>query len=202
MAILASVIMLVSIFTFSGSLILQHTDLLAEIRTAFLIDLANEDRTDEDLHQLVHNPLLTQAAALKAKHMVENEYFSHTSPDGVKPWDWFKAVGYDYAYAGENLAVHFVDSEMVHEAWMNSPTHRANILKEEFTEIGIATARGMLGGYETTFVVQMFGRPRASSIASRDVSLVRDVNAWVSERYIVRLQGEANGLLKFDQTHD
>jgi len=197
-AIMAFVILLVAILTFTGGTILQRTDLLAEIRTAFLIDLVNEDRTKEDLHSLVKNPILTQAAALKAKHMVEEGYFDHTSPEGVKPWDWLEDVGYDYAYAGENLAIHFVDSEKVHTAWMNSPTHRANILQDKFTEIGIATVEGTFNGYQTTFVVQMFGRPRATSVASRDVSLVRDVNAWVAENYLTRLLGPLTGTEKFE----
>lgn len=196
--VLSLVILLTTLVTFTGGFMLQRTDLLAEIRTAFLIDLANEDRAKEDLHYLTKNPLLTQAATLKAKNMAEKGYFDHTSPDGTKPWHWFDQVGYDYAYAGENLAIHFVDSEMVHTAWMNSPTHRANIMQDKFTEIGIATVEGEFNGHKTTFVVQMFGRPRATSVASRDVSLVRDVNAWVAEDYVTRLLGPTGEEQKFE----
>ena len=198
-AVMVFLIGLIGVLILSGGLILNKTNLLAEIRTAFLIDLTNEDRADQNLHQLIPNPLLTQAAALKAKHMVENNYFDHTSPDGIKPWQWLDQVGYDYAYAGENLAIHFIDSEKVHDAWMNSPSHRANILQDKFTEIGIATAIGTYNGKTTTFVVQMFGRPRLASVVSRDVSLIRDVNAWVAENYLTRLLGPLeNSLNKFE----
>ena len=199
-----SVLLLVTLLTgligVTGTIVFQQTDLLAEVRSAFLIDLANEERTEAELPTLTRNPLLTQAATLKAQHMVENGYFDHTSPEGVAPWDWFDAVGYDYAYAGENLAIHFFDSERVHEAWMNSPTHRANILQDKFTEIGIATARGEFNGHTTTFVVQMFGRPRQRALTSQagDVSLLREVNAWVAENYIVRLAGPRTSGDKFE----
>lgn len=197
-ALMSFVVALVAGLTFTGGTMLQRADFLAEIRTAFLIDLANEDRSDSDLHALTKSPILTEAARLKASHMAENGYFEHTSPDGVKPWDWFEKVNYDYAYAGENLAIHFVDSGKVHEAWMNSPSHRANIMQGKFTEIGIATVEGQYNGHPTTFVVQMFGRPRASTVASRDVSLIRDVNAWTAERYLTRLLGPLGEINKFE----
>lgn len=191
LVVLLLITSLTGLIGITGALVFQKTDLLAEIRTAFLIDLANEDREEAGLVELTRNPLLTQAATLKAKDMVERGYFDHTSPDGTAPWDWMDAVGYDYAYAGENLAIHFFDSERVHDAWMQSPSHRANILQEKFTEIGIATIEGEFNGQKTTFVVQMFGRPRLRAVATspESVALLRDVNAWVAENYIVRLAG-------------
>jgi hypothetical protein len=91
--------------------------------------------------------------------MAQNGYFAHTSPEGKSPWYWFKQGGYVFNYAGENLAVDFSDSADVERAWMNSPTHRSNILNNKFTEIGVATAVGTLNGRQTTFVVQEFGTP-------------------------------------------
>lgn len=95
--------------------------------------------------------------------MAEKSYFAHTSSDGVTPWHWFQEVDYPYLYAGENLAIHFTDSEDVIDAWMNSPTHRANILNTRFTEMGIATAQGSYQGRATIFVVQLFGTPLETS---------------------------------------
>jgi hypothetical protein len=105
------------------------------------------------------NPQLVAAAQAKANDMAAKGYFAHVSPDGRTSWSWFKDAGYAFSYAGENLAVDFTDSGNVNQAWLNSPTHRANIMNGHFTEIGIATAVGEYEGHTTTFVVQMFGTP-------------------------------------------
>lgn len=143
---------------------------LAAVVTATLVDLANGDRKAEDLGALKVNPLLVEAAQAKADHMAENGYFAHVSPDGRDSWYWFREAGYSFSYAGENLAVNFSDSEDVEEAWMNSPTHRANIMNGRFTEVGIATAVGEYKGKKTTFVVQMFGRPSIAHATPAPVS--------------------------------
>jgi hypothetical protein len=142
---------------------------LAAVITAVLVDLANEDRNDNSLQGLTINPVLTAAAQAKANDMAEREYFAHVSPDGKNSWYWFREAGYSFLYAGENLAVNFSDSKDVEKAWMNSPTHRANILDGHFTEIGIATAEGSYQGHRTTFVVQMFGTPAAIAAAPMPV---------------------------------
>jgi hypothetical protein len=68
-------------------------------------------------------------------------------------------VGYKFLYAGENLAVNFTESRDVDQAWMDSPTHRANLLNVNFREIGMAVMEGAYKGNDTIFVVQMFGTP-------------------------------------------
>jgi hypothetical protein len=108
---------------------------------------------------LQRNTVLDAAAQQKAQHMAKNEYFSHFSPTGVSPWHWFDEAGYVYAHAGENLAIHFTDSSEVVEAWMDSPTHRENIVDGKYTEIGVGTAKGTYEGYDTVYVVQLFGAP-------------------------------------------
>jgi hypothetical protein len=162
MSVTVLALIAVVVFAFSafhGAALLKNSDFLAAILPGVLVDLANEDREDNDLVPLTPNPILEEAAQRKAEHMAEEGYFAHESPDGVTPWDWFIEVGYQFTHAGENLAVNFVDSEDVEEAWMNSPGHRANILNGSFTEVGIATAKGEFEGRDTIFVVQMFGRP-------------------------------------------
>jgi uncharacterized protein YkwD len=136
---------------------------MAAVISSALVELTNEDREAKDLHALSVNPALVAAAQAKADHMAGEGYFAHVAPDGTTPWKWFADAGYEYSAAGENLAVNFSDSENVEEAWMNSPSHRANILSARFTEIGIATASGEYKGKKTTFVVQMFGAPRTLS---------------------------------------
>lgn len=131
----------------------------AAVITAIISDLTNTDRRANSVGELTVSPTLTAIAQAKANDMAQNGYFAHTSPEGKSPWYWFKQGGYVFNFAGENLAVDFSDSADVERAWMNSPTHRSNILNTKFTQIGVATAVGTLDGRQTTFVVQMFGTP-------------------------------------------
>lgn len=137
---------------------------LAAINPDFLWEMTNEDREELGLGSLEKNSLLEKAAFLKAQHMAANSYFAHTSPDGVNPWYWFREAGYDFSHAGENLAVNFSDSAKLHQAWLNSPGHRANIMNNNFTHIGIATAKGQYKGREAVFVVQLFGKLREEKV--------------------------------------
>jgi hypothetical protein len=155
----ATLILFIGSIAFSK--IIQRTDLGAAIYSSLLVDLANKDRAGQSLTVLTPNPLLEAAARMKAEDMAAKGYFAHQGPGGEKPWYWMSRAGYRYLYAGENLAIDFVNSEDVEIAWMNSPGHRANILNGYFTEIGIATAEGVYEGRPTTFVVQMFGKPLA-----------------------------------------
>ncbi len=136
------------------------TNQFASVVDAVLVDLTNTDRAAYNLGGLSVNDKLTAAAQAKANDMATKSYFAHTSPEGVDSWSWFKQARYDFQNAGENLAVDFSDSADVERAWMNSPSHRDNILNGKYTEVGIATAVGTYQGHSTTFVVTMFGTPR------------------------------------------
>ncbi len=150
---------IVFIVTFGYSLILPRLDYLAAVLPSVLTDLANGDRQIYSLQNLTVNPQLVAAAKEKAEDMARFSYFAHVSPTGITPWYWISKSGYRFIYAGENLAINFSESGDVNKAWMDSPTHRANILNGNFSEIGIATAEGIYEGRPTIFVVQMFGRP-------------------------------------------
>ena len=158
-----SVLLFASIFLLGSSagtsFFIHKTVLGAEIASSVLIDLTNESRLEYNQSPLLRNQKLDQAAELKGKDMSSKEYFSHNSPEGVTPWYWFRKVGYNFLYAGENLAINFTDSSDVEKAWLNSPTHKANIVKAEFREIGMATVKGYYNGYPTIYIVQMFGTP-------------------------------------------
>jgi hypothetical protein len=150
---------MVFLFSIAHTKLLGTSKILALIYPGVLTDLTNSERQAVGLSTLKINPYLQEAARRKANDMAIKGYFAHTSPSGITPWHWFGEAGYRYQYAGENLAVNFTDSKDVESAWMRSPSHRANILNKNYTEIGIATSKGTFGGRETTFVVQMFGRP-------------------------------------------
>jgi uncharacterized protein YkwD len=142
-----------------GVLVVYRDLPLAAVLPAALDDMANTTRLDMRLGGLKTNPLIVEAAQMKANDMARRGYFAHTSKDGKTPWYWLDEVGYKYDYAGENLAVNFGESKDVHDAWMNSPSHRANLLKSNYTEIGTAVATGTYKGGPAVFVVEFYGRP-------------------------------------------
>ncbi|MFA6973325.1 MAG: CAP domain-containing protein [Parcubacteria group bacterium] len=129
----------------------------ANISVESVVDLTNQVRMKEGLAPLVLNEKLVRSAMDKAADMLAHDYFAHTSPAGVTPWDWISRNKYDYKYAGENLAMGFAKAETQQQAWMNSPTHRQNILNAHYQEIGVAVAQGEIAGQATTIAVQEFG---------------------------------------------
>ncbi|MEK7635044.1 MAG: CAP domain-containing protein [Patescibacteria group bacterium] len=134
-------------------------DSLSAIYAAVLVNLTNQNRVAANLSELTVNPVLEKAAQMKADDMAIKGYFAHNTPEGLTPWYWFGQAGYEYKYAGENLAVNFENSEDVETAWMNSRGHFLNIVNPKYTEIGIATSTGIYKGRQAVFVVQMFGTP-------------------------------------------
>lgn len=141
-----------------------------------IIKLTNQERAKNNLPPLKENSLLDQVAELKAKNMVEKNYWAHFAPDGTSPWYFFNKAGYDYSYAGENLAKNFDTSQQVVQAWMNSPSHRENVLGSNYSEIGIALINGSLQNEETTLVVQVFGQPLDIAIMPPESNEIAGVN--------------------------
>lgn len=142
-----------------------------DIRVEELLRLTNEERRKAGLSQLKLDPALSEAATAKAQYMLEHNYWAHTAPDGTSPWDFFKKSGYLYLHAGENLAKAFDRSDTVVAAWMGSPSHRANMIRPEYDDIGFAVVNGTLLGEETTLVVQMFGTKQSGAVTSRPVEI-------------------------------
>ena len=131
----------------------------ADITAQKMIELTNESREKSGLLPLKVNSKLMVAAEAKVNDMFEFQYFDHNSPSGVTPWYWIRSAGYDYLYAGENLAIDFVTAEGSHLALMRSITHRDNILKPNYTEVGIAVKKGIFDGNESIIIVEEFGAP-------------------------------------------
>ena len=141
--------------------------LATDISIPKLFELTNEERAKLNLPTLRENSQLAVAAEKKAADMFKKDYWSHFAPDGGSPWDFIKQSGYQYEFAGENLAKNFLYSKNVVDAWMNSPTHKDNIVKKEYSEVGYAVVNGMLNGEETTLVVQMFGKPLGTAVEAQ-----------------------------------
>lgn len=131
----------------------------ADITAQKMIELTNESREKSGLLPLKINDKLTASAKAKAEDMFKFQYFDHNSPSGITPWHWIKSEGYEYLYAGENLAIDFITAEGTHMALMRSITHRDNILKPNYTEVGIAVKRGIFDGNESIIIVEQFGAP-------------------------------------------
>lgn len=131
----------------------------SEITAQKVFDQTNNERIKLGLKPLVYNSVLSDSAKEKAEDMFKNDYWAHNSPQGKTPWTFFDAVGYKYSVAGENLAKDFYDTDSLVKAWMNSPTHKENIVHTKYQEIGIAVVNGTINGVKTTLVVQHFGTP-------------------------------------------
>ncbi len=125
-----------------------------------VIALVNEYREGEGLGELDADDKLMKAAMEKAKDMLEKGYWDHFGPNGETPWQFIKGEGYEYSVAGENLAKGFTDKSKMMNSWLNSPTHKANIVKAEYTDVGVAVIDGELGGKNVTLVVQVFGKEK------------------------------------------
>ncbi len=124
-----------------------------------IIDLANQARKEESLSSLEENSKLSQSAKKKAQHMKDNDYFEHTSPNGIQPWYFAEKTGYEYKVFGENLAEGFFSAENVHKGWMNSPGHKENILSKDFEEIGVGILEFKRNGKQSYLIVQHFASP-------------------------------------------
>lgn len=128
-----------------------------EITSSDITALTNAQRAAYGLPALSGNGLLDTAAYNKCVDMFANQYWDHTSPSGLTPWYFISQSGYAYVYAGENLAKGFTSSNAIVNAWMNSPSHRENILSSNFSDTGTAIMTGNFQGTRTTLCVQMFG---------------------------------------------
>lgn len=164
-----------------SSFFIHRTVLGANVTASILIDLTNESRLAYNETPLVRNQILDHAAELKAEDMVREQYFAHNSPKGVTPWHWFKEAGYMFLYAGENLAINFTDAVAVRDAWLASPTHRANLLDVKFKEIGMATVQGLYKNDPTIYVVQLFGTPAVAKAETPVATSTVAVNEEESE---------------------
>lgn len=211
-------LLILKIFTLPLFLSISKTVFFADITKTALLEYLNKERKNRGLPPLVENPKLDQSSFLKAKDILEKDYFSHWSPDGKSPWYWFNLANYNFSYAGENLAIGFLDSKEVFDAWMNSFSHRANILNPNYREIGISVLKGEFNGSDVYVVVQHFGSSKAettiqksslvatSSVAEKKITTPKNsfsptqtlpaaTSNEVSKSEIIEIKKEATGTL-------
>jgi uncharacterized protein YkwD len=99
----------------------------------------NAERRASSLPLLELDPELSDAAVEHVTDMAEHNYFEHTSPDGITPWDRMRHHGCFFSYAGENIAL-ASSGPVAARALFNSAPHRANILSPRFTRVGIGVS--------------------------------------------------------------
>ena len=114
-----------------------------------VVALVNQERAAYGLSPLTLSTDLSDGARLKSQDMRDNRYFDHNSPTYGTPFEMMRSLGITYRAAAENIAMGYRTAEAVVDGWMNSPGHRANILSDKYTEIGV----GHVDGYWTQWFV-------------------------------------------------
>ena len=125
-----------------------------------IISGTNNERIAMGLSKLSENTVLDKIALGRMNDMFAKGYFEHTSPTGETVGDFAKTENYGYLVIGENIALgdFTSDAELI-SAWMASPGHKANILNQNYLEIGVAVAKNYYQGNQTIIAVQVFAKP-------------------------------------------
>jgi uncharacterized protein YkwD len=131
-----------------------------------VIKEVNAQRVAMGLGELEQNEALNSVAQQKVEDMVSRGYFSHNTPDGQNPWYWIQKNKIAYSLAGENLAVRFEKPQDVVSGWMNSPSHKKNVLNGGYTQTGVGVAKGNYEGKEAIFVVEFYLQPKKENTIS------------------------------------
>lgn len=157
------------VFSYSGFHLAALLEQISLFDSRDIIAETNVVRTANNLPPLSANTQLDLAAQEKLQNMISEGYFAHISPEGITPWFWIKNSSYQYIYAGENLAIGFSDAKEAVDAWMNSPSHKANLLNNNYQEIGVAVGTvENLSGYSGILIVQMFGKPLVKTVLAQE----------------------------------
>ena len=130
----------------------------AAVESTTLMGLINQERQQRNISVLFTHPSLLSASAQKSQDMIDRDYFNHIDPDGNYIWGKIVAAGYTpYQLLGENLAVDFATSEGIVKAWLDSPSHRANLLNTQFVDQGLTALYGDYQGRYTNLTASLFG---------------------------------------------
>jgi len=172
---------------------------------AGIINFTNIERAKAGLPPLQENAKLNVSSDIKAKDMLDKQYFAHKSPSGVGVSDLAEKVGYEFILVGENLALgNFKDDQDLVQSWMNSPGHRANILNTKYKDIGVSVIKGKYEGRNTWFAVQHFGLS-SSACPQPSQSLKNQINIYKNQELeletklnSLRVEIESSGLNRRD----
>ena len=142
----------------SFALNLSDRAFAASIDSESLMKKINAERTNRNIPTLLTSPKLSHASANKTSDMFARGYFDHVDPDGNYVWRLIEAAGYKpYRLLGENLAIDFSTEDGIIRAWIDSPTHRDNMLRAEFADQGLSARYGDFESRYTSLVTSLFG---------------------------------------------
>lgn len=105
---------------------------------ADLLDKTNVIRAQYGLTLLAMDPALNLSAKAKCDDMVKRNYWDHKDPDGKDPYHFFSEAGASFSKAGENLAFGYNNAQQTLDGWVNSPTHKDNLVDPDYTNVGFA----------------------------------------------------------------
>lgn len=168
LVLLFSVMIISAIRPFNNAINGRTMAYATEMSRENLLASTNNRRASNGISNLTLNSSLSQAAQNKATDMRNRDYWSHNTPDGQEPWIFIDEVGYAYTKAGENLAFGFPTSDATVTGWMNSPSHRANMLDSTFTEVGFGfiNSENFVSSGNQTIVVAMYAKPYTKPTAT------------------------------------
>lgn len=163
-----------------------------------IIALTNDLRNSLALKPLTENAKLDAAAAKKVEDMFINQYFAHVSPRGLDLETFLALAGYkNYATVGENLAMGYANAADAMAAWKKSPTHYANLIDTNYSQIGVSLAGGLYAETDTVFIAQYFGLPNIVESAAKatpaTVNVASDKTTLTGEKAV--LAGKAESAL-------
>jgi hypothetical protein len=156
LALTGAFLLIISV-AFLNPLTLQTVDAFG---SSEITELTNKARMQLGGTGLKPNTQLTSAAQAKADDMAKQQFFAHTAPDGTMAWNYIKQTDYAYEIAGENLAITNESAETVVTSWMNSPSHKENIVNPSYQDIGIGMAKygDYQGHKDTTVIVALYAK--------------------------------------------
>jgi hypothetical protein len=185
---------------FSNTKVLGTT---TNINPASLLEHTNIERQKNNIPGLQEDLLLEKAAQAKADDMQKRNYWAHQTPEGKDPWIFIATVGYNYAKAGENLAYGFNDSKTIIDGWLNSPSHRKNMLDTTFSEVGfgIASSQNFNGDGPAIIVVAMYGLPIEQAVSESprmdvlggQANQIRNIQLYTNQAWMTYLIGGVIG---------
>lgn len=121
----------------SNTTVSQDSPATGNVLIDQVVQLTNNFRVQHGLQPLSYNLKLASSAQAHSQSMALQDFFSHTSKDGLSPFDRIRAAGYQYSAAAENIAAGYTTAEQVVQGWINSPGHRTNMLNPNLKEIGV-----------------------------------------------------------------
>lgn len=139
-------------------------DIPKEVNRDFAIDIidrVNIVRKNANVQPLKESSALSYAAYLRAKEIINNQYFNHyaTGSGEIEAQKAVEVVGYRYSEVGENLARGYDDPNLVIVGWLNSPEHKRNMLKNNYKEVGVSILNGLFEGNNSNIIVFLLGQP-------------------------------------------